>query len=102
MGELAFVAGWGITNITTQQTAKILKFVQVMVKNNVYCKSHWKAWFSPQTNICAGNNAIHQDACQVNDKLLNVITIIVICHLLLEQKMIMSSGFYRRSKFNYF
>ena len=61
------MAGWGVTNITTKQTAKILKFVQVMVKNNVDCKIHWRGWFSLQTNICAGNNVMRQDACEVNE-----------------------------------
>ena len=63
------MAGWGITNITTQQTAKILKYVQVMVMNSLDCKAHWKAWFSPQSNICAGNTVMRQDACQVNENL---------------------------------
>ena len=67
MGESAFVAGWGITNITTKQTATKLKVVQVTVKNSVDCKAHWKAWFSPQTNICAGNNVMRQDICKVNE-----------------------------------
>jgi hypothetical protein len=62
---LAFVAGWGVTNITTKQVARKLKYLQVMVKSSADCKAHWKAWFSFQSNICAGNNVMYQEACKV-------------------------------------
>jgi len=62
---MAFVAGWGVINTTTKQTAKKLKYLQVMVKSPVYCKAHWKASFNLQSNICAGSNVKYQSGCMV-------------------------------------
>jgi hypothetical protein len=62
---MAFLAGWGITNITTMQTAKKLKYLQVMVKHPVYCKAHWKDVFDLKSNICAGGNVMYQSGCKV-------------------------------------
>ncbi|XP_063367564.1 CLIP domain-containing serine protease HP8-like [Cydia amplana] len=62
LGEMLTVAGWGKMNMTTEERAKILQYVQIPVVEKSACNLFGKAFKMTAMQICAG--AIHnKDAC---------------------------------------
>ncbi|XP_064292592.1 transmembrane protease serine 9-like [Plodia interpunctella] len=62
LGEMVTVAGWGKTNITTQERAKILQTVKIPVLEKKKCSTFGASFTMGDNEICAGAQ-LNKDAC---------------------------------------
>ena len=58
------VAGWGVTNTTTQQTATILREVSVPFVSLGRCQAQYGSYRIDETSFCAGSIVGGIDSCQ--------------------------------------
>ncbi|XP_032886562.1 granzyme A-like [Amblyraja radiata] len=63
-GTICNVAGWGFTNIITQQTPKVLQEVNVTVVDRNLCSKYYTYHPAITTNVlCAGDKKEDKDSC---------------------------------------
>ncbi|XP_049877534.1 phenoloxidase-activating factor 1-like isoform X2 [Pectinophora gossypiella] len=62
VGELVTVAGWGKMNMSTDQRADVLQYVQLPVVQPVVCDSIGRGFTVSESEICAGAQ-LNKDAC---------------------------------------
>ncbi|PZC75017.1 hypothetical protein B5X24_HaOG206842 [Helicoverpa armigera] len=62
VGDLMTVAGWGKTNMTTEERAKVLQYVGIPIVPPAMCDSFGKGFKLTEAEICAGAD-FNKDAC---------------------------------------
>ncbi|XP_026735241.1 CLIP domain-containing serine protease 2-like isoform X2 [Trichoplusia ni] len=62
IGEKMTVAGWGKTNMTTEERGQILQVVSIPVVDPALCDSFGKGYKVAESEICAGTE-LNKDSC---------------------------------------